>query len=81
LVAAAYSSMSINTPISALPKGLNFTILSDEDIVKLSVVQITKTAAVDPIGQHVANGLYDNKLGATKGLVYVLTIACERERV
>ena len=57
--------MNISRPVATSIEGVNFSILSSEEILRLSVKRITNPQAIDPILLHPnPNGLYDPALGA-----------------
>lgn len=41
----------------------NFSIFTNEDVKKLSVVEITKPISTNSLGSYLDNGIYDLRLG------------------
>ncbi|OJD37194.1 dna-directed rna polymerase i subunit rpa1 [Diplodia corticola] len=64
---ARNAGMNIADPVSSAIKGVEFGVLSADEIKSLSVKRITAAVTFDTLGHPVPNGLHDLALGAALG--------------
>lgn len=57
-------NMDIAKPVGAEITRVDFGLYSPEEILQLSVTQITNPTTFDALGNPISGGLYDPKLGA-----------------
>lgn len=63
---------SFTRPVSSTVSGLDFEILSSEEIKSISVKRIHNTPTLDSFNNPVPGGLYDPALGAWGDHVYAI---------
>lgn len=57
-------NMDIAKPVGAEITRVDFGLYSPEEVLQLSVTQITNPTTFDALGNPISGGLYDPKLGA-----------------
>ena len=61
------------------PKNICFSSLKNEDIEKMSVVEITTNKVYDDLNDPVPNGFCDGKMGLTNGFKMGKCISCNKK--
>lgn len=56
--------VSFSRPVASSIAGVGFTVYSDEEIKRLSVVKVHNTPTLDSFNNPIPGGLYDPAMGA-----------------